>query len=209
MACLVAAANGTLGSSSNAVALPDASTSQIENVNGFTLPDDRNNIGLTETELKALAAGEGMERQPELTPEKRALIEEEEASHRKIVETGTFDISQDADGRKHWSVGAYGGLTAVLEHYVHGFSKISFRGDDSVTLKFLPEATTSDRVQAAQLAFSRIAALNEVYVEIHDVGTAITSREQLQALLDQTGTKSFSVEEAEVIFQDHFKMVEI
>lgn len=207
--CLIAASNGALGSSSNASALPDASVGQVESVEGFTLPDDSNNIGMTETELKALAAGKGMERQPELTREQQAVIEQEEASHMKIVETGTFDISQDEVGRKFWSVAAYGGLTAILEHYVHGFSKISFRCDDSVTIKFLPEATTSDRVQAAQLALSRIEALNEVYVEIYDVGTAVTSRGQLQAILNQDKAKLISEKEAEAIFQDNFKMLEI
>ena len=80
------------------------------------------------------------------------LHEQEKTSYRKIAETGKFDISEDEDGRKYWSVEAYGGLTTVLEHYVHGFSKISFRDDKSVTIKFLPEATTSDRIQAAILA---------------------------------------------------------
>lgn len=206
-ACLVVAAKGAIGLPSNASTLSDASIAdQVESAEQFVLPDDSHNIGMTETELKVLAAGEGMERQPEWTQEPQSVIGEEEAWYRRLAETGTFDISQDEDGRKYWSVEAYGGLTAVLGYYVDRFSKIHFRGDDSVAIKFLPEAVRSDGILAAQLAFNRIAVLNEVYVELYEVGqVAAVTRERMQTVSD----RALSEEEAEAFFKEHFKLVEL
>ncbi|REK71504.1 hypothetical protein [Paenibacillus paeoniae] len=168
------------------------------------------NSELIDIEKKAFVNKEDMEvAQLELTSQQKVVIEQEEATNVEMVKAGTFNISQDEDGNRYWSVHTYGGLTAVLQNNIETFSKISFRGEDAVTIKFLPEATAEDRIYAAQLALARIVDLNEVYVEIYDIGTAVTTRDQLKELLDQGKAHTFSEDEVEAFFQTHFKKVEI
>ncbi|KKM08976.1 hypothetical protein SY88_21240 [Clostridiales bacterium PH28_bin88] len=149
---------------------------------GWMLPtgtpphDTEENIGLSEVELAALAAGEGMEEKPPLTEQQKAIISQEIQAHNKIVEEGVFYKEKDESGREYWPGSAYGGLESVLASTIHKWVAVRFTGDDSVRVFLMPPSDDidikelrKDLIKAAKIAFQRVPELERIEFDLSDI----------------------------------------